>query len=167
MTFLIQKTTKQDKETIVKRAKEVPESDKTVCRETELVRGYEAQDWGGARVFCSFADTVALMFWVSYQRAVLHFPIIFRNFLFVATKKLRKSVRKNSVQINTDSTFSEFHAHFITVNHQTKLVSVLNGPQNWGPKKYGLPASRRKTFTAKPRARNTVNTSLLLRKMVS
>ena len=44
MTFLIQKITKQDKETIVKRVKEVPESDETVCRETELVRGYEAQD---------------------------------------------------------------------------------------------------------------------------
>ena len=44
MTFLIQKITKQDKETIDKRVKEVPDSEKTVCRETELVRGYEAQD---------------------------------------------------------------------------------------------------------------------------
>ena len=42
----IQKITKHDKETIVKRVKEVPASDKTVCRETELVRGYEAQDPG-------------------------------------------------------------------------------------------------------------------------
>ena len=40
MTFLIQKMTNQDKETIDKRAKDVPESDKTVCRETELVRGF-------------------------------------------------------------------------------------------------------------------------------
>ena len=61
MTCLIQKITKQDKETVDKRVKEVPESDKTVCRETELVPRYEAQDLGGARVFCSFADTVAVM----------------------------------------------------------------------------------------------------------
>ena len=40
---MIQKITKEDKETIDKRAKEVPESDKTVCRETELVRGHGAQ----------------------------------------------------------------------------------------------------------------------------
>ena len=60
-TFLIKKITKQDKETIDKRTKEVPESHKTICRETELVRGYEAQDRGGAQVFCSFADIVALM----------------------------------------------------------------------------------------------------------
>ena len=32
------KIAEQDKETIDKLAKEVPESDKTVCRETELVR---------------------------------------------------------------------------------------------------------------------------------
>ena len=61
MTLLIQKITKQDKETIDKRVKEVPESDKTVSRETELMRGYEAQDRGGARVFCSFAEIVAVM----------------------------------------------------------------------------------------------------------
>ena len=57
----MKKITKQDKETINKRAKEVPESFKTVCRETELVRGFEAQDRGGARIFCSLADIVALM----------------------------------------------------------------------------------------------------------
>ena len=50
MTFLLEKITKQEKETIDKRAKEVPESDKTVCRETEMVRGYEAQDQSSARV---------------------------------------------------------------------------------------------------------------------
>ena len=44
MTLLIPWMTKQDKETIDKRVEEVPESDKTACRETELVRGYEAQD---------------------------------------------------------------------------------------------------------------------------
>ena len=44
LKFLIQKITKQDKETVDKRNKEVPESDKTVCWETELVRGYEAQE---------------------------------------------------------------------------------------------------------------------------
>ena len=42
LTFLIHKITKQDKETIDKRAKEAPESDKTVCCETEVVLGYEA-----------------------------------------------------------------------------------------------------------------------------
>ena len=57
MTFLIQKITMQDKETIDKRVKEVPESDNTVCRETELLCGYDAQDRGVARVFCSFART--------------------------------------------------------------------------------------------------------------
>ena len=61
MTLFIKKITKQDKESIDKQVKELPESDKTVCRETEVVRGYEAQDRGGARVFCSFADVVALM----------------------------------------------------------------------------------------------------------
>ena len=33
----------------------MPESDKTVCRETELVRGHGAQLRVGARKFCSFA----------------------------------------------------------------------------------------------------------------
>ena len=56
-TFLVRK------DTIDKRANEVLESEKTVCPETELARGYEAPDRGGTRVFCSFADTVALMFW--------------------------------------------------------------------------------------------------------
>ena len=59
MSFLIRKITKQDKKTIDKRVKEVPESDETVCRETELALGYEAQDREGVRVFCSFADIVA------------------------------------------------------------------------------------------------------------
>ena len=45
--ILIRKITKQDKDTIEKRVKEVPESDKTVCW-TELVLGYEAQYRGGA-----------------------------------------------------------------------------------------------------------------------
>ena len=44
IAFLIQKVTKPDKETIDKRVKEVPESDQTVCRETDLLLGREAQD---------------------------------------------------------------------------------------------------------------------------
>ena len=44
MSCLIQENTKQDKVTTDERFKEVPESEKTVCRESELVRGYEAQD---------------------------------------------------------------------------------------------------------------------------
>ena len=56
MTFLIRKITEQDKETIEIRVKEVPESDETACWETDLVLGYEAQDRGGARVFCLFTD---------------------------------------------------------------------------------------------------------------
>ena len=68
---------KEDTETIDKRAKEVPESDKTVCRETELVRGYGAQVRVGARIFCSFADTVALML---YSRVCVH-CLMFTRFL--------------------------------------------------------------------------------------
>ena len=46
--FLIQKITKQDKETIDKRVKEVPELDKTVRPGTQLLCGYDAQDRDGA-----------------------------------------------------------------------------------------------------------------------
>ena len=58
---MIRKITKQDKETIEKRSKEVPESSQTVCRETEVVLGYEAQNRVGARILCSFKDRVAVM----------------------------------------------------------------------------------------------------------
>ena len=61
MTLLIQKIAKQDEGTVDERVREVPESDKTVCRETELALGYETQDRGGARVVCSFVDIVAVM----------------------------------------------------------------------------------------------------------
>ena len=42
-TVLIRKITKQDEETIEKRAEEVPESSQTVCLETEVLFGYGAQ----------------------------------------------------------------------------------------------------------------------------
>ena len=51
------------------RVLEVPESSPTVCRETEVVLGYEAQNRVGARVFCSCVDTVALM---SHSRVCVH-----------------------------------------------------------------------------------------------
>ena len=50
MALLIQKMKKQEKETIDERVK-VPESDKMIRRETELVRGYGAQDPGGPESF--------------------------------------------------------------------------------------------------------------------
>ena len=52
MAFLIQKITKQDKETIDKRVKEVPESDKKVCWDTELVLGQEAQGSPSLLLIC-------------------------------------------------------------------------------------------------------------------
>ena len=42
------------------RVLEVPESSQTVCRETEVVLGDEAQKRVGARVFCSCVYTFAL-----------------------------------------------------------------------------------------------------------
>ena len=81
VTFLTQKMTKQHKDTIGKRAKEVPESGKTVCWEIEWVRGCAAQDWGGC------------------QRTLPHFRRIYRGFLVVATNTFRTPARQHSVQI--------------------------------------------------------------------
>ena len=105
MTFLMWKITMQDKETIGKRAKEVPESDRAVWRETELVLGHEAEDRGGARVFWSFADIVAVMFWPLTSVHCLMFPSFIEAILFATSKTLRKSVRQNSVQMYTATTF--------------------------------------------------------------
>ena len=129
MTFLIQKITKQEKETIDKRAKEAPQSDKTVCRETELVRGCEAQDWGGARVFCSVADSVASLLQSLASVHCLMFRRVFDRCVVEATKTLRKSARQNSVLIETAHNFSESHAKLITINHQTKLLSFFRRHQ--------------------------------------
>ena len=97
MTFLIQKITKQDKETIDKGAKEVPESGKTVCRESESVRGCVARGRGFARVFCSFTDTVAVMLESVTSVHWLMFAIISRRFPHVTAMTLRKPARQNSV----------------------------------------------------------------------
>ena len=59
--FLKKKSAAIHGRNIEKRVKEVPESDEKVCWETDLVLGYEGQDRGGARVCCSFTDTVAVM----------------------------------------------------------------------------------------------------------
>ena len=53
VTFLIRQITKQDKKNHRERVLEVPESSQTVCWETEVVLGYEAQNRVSARVFCS------------------------------------------------------------------------------------------------------------------
>ena len=139
--FQIQKMTKQDKETIDKRFEQVPESDKTVCWETELVLGCKAQDRCGARVFRSFADIVAVMLKSLASVRCLIAPLFIEGFLFVTTKTLRKSVRQNSVQIYTASNFPVFHALSITVTRQIKLVSFFRRPTELVYKKYGLPKS--------------------------
>ena len=43
----------------------------------------------------------------------------------MTSKTLRKPVRQNSVQICTASTFTDSQAHFVSINHQTKIVSIF------------------------------------------
>ena len=66
---------------------------------------------------------------VIYQRAFLHF-LIYRGFLL-----LRKSVRPLP-PLSPDS-----QARFITINHQTKLLSIFRRPTKLVYKNYGLPKS--------------------------
>ena len=62
-------------------------------------------------------------------------PRIYQGFLFVTSKTLRKSVRQNTVQIYTASTYTHPQAHFITINHQTRIVSIFRRPTELGYKK--------------------------------
>ena len=73
-------------------------------------------------------------------------PEVSRGFQYVTTKTLRKSVRQNTVQIYTASTFPEFYAHFITIDRQTKIASMFRRPTALGYKSYGLSRSTMHSF---------------------
>ena len=80
-----------------------------------------------------------------------------RGFLFGTFKKLREPVRQNSVHIHPASIFTESQAHFITIDHQTKLLSILNGPQNWSTNQTACEKGTGRTFTAWPNMRKLFN----------
>ena len=107
----------------------------------------------------SFADTVAVV--VSCQCTLFHFSKISRRFLFATTKTLRKSVLQNSVRICT-SIFSESEAQFITVDRQTKLVSIFRTADRMRVQKYGLPRSHQKNIYGLAKSAKNRQNSLLL-----
>ena len=57
----------------------------------------------------------------------------------ISVRDVKKRVRQNSVQIYTAPTFPQFHVHFTTLNHQTRIVSKNKRPTDLGYKEYGLP----------------------------
>ena len=78
---------------------------------------------------------------------------------------MRKSVRQNSVQIYTASTFSESHAKLITVDHQTKIVSIFRRTTELGFQTYGVPKSHQEdTYGLTKNAKHRQDFTLTRRK---
>ena len=67
------------------------------------------------------------------------FTRIYLGFVFVTSETLRKSVRQNTVQICMASNFTESQAHFITINSQTRIVSIFRRRTELEYKEYGQP----------------------------
>ena len=120
------------------------ETRQTICRETEMVRGCEAQDRGGARVFCSSFDIVALVLWSLGSEHCLISPGFLEDLWSYRRRRCEQQFTKTVSRFLTAFIFPESHAKLITINHQTKLLSIFRRPTELGYKKYGPQKSHQK-----------------------